>query len=286
MVDKKPGVVQGTAIQKTRPQPPPKVKAIDELMRRSDTKRGQWNILLYGPPGSGKTRLLGTAVDDPRIYPLLVLDFEGGSRTLKGINEDRVKPVLIDDWKDYDTIFDYLSHDTHPYKSVAIDSISETHIYALLNIVDEELEKSDKRTDELEVQIQDYGKAMVMLRRLLREFRKLPMHCFFTALARTGSIPREGSMLLPAMFGQMANEVSGMFDVSSYLVNERVSGAPYKDKNGKPKRDVTIERRLYLQGVEGMRVKVRTNWNDTVPPYIVNPSLTTLFDTLEGKSMK
>ena len=39
--------------------------------------------LWYAPPGHGKTTLLGTAVNDERVSPMLLLEFEGGTRSIQ-----------------------------------------------------------------------------------------------------------------------------------------------------------------------------------------------------------
>jgi len=41
------------------------------------------NSLIYGDPGTGKTYFLGTAEDHPDTHPLLILDIDGGIKTLR-----------------------------------------------------------------------------------------------------------------------------------------------------------------------------------------------------------
>src|ERR1700760_2225712 len=96
--------------------------------------------LFFGPSGAGKTHMLGTATEDPRTSPMLLIDFEGGDETLAGLDID-VAPVRS--WEDYNEVYGPLLEEKdweipgsslkkgELYRSVGIDSISETHIFAL-----------------------------------------------------------------------------------------------------------------------------------------------------------
>src|SRR3954470_23962049 len=91
--------------------------------------------LVFSPAGNGKTTFLGTAQEDPRTAPMLLLDFEGGTESLDGLDID-VAP--IHSWEDYDEVFEMLLSEEHGYRSLGVDSVSETHIFALLAILDKE----------------------------------------------------------------------------------------------------------------------------------------------------
>ena len=48
-----------------------------------------FNLIVYSPSGHGKTYLAGSGVGDPRISPMLLLDFEAGVDSI----ESRVCPI-------------------------------------------------------------------------------------------------------------------------------------------------------------------------------------------------
>src|SRR5437016_14142917 len=50
------------------------------------------NLLIYGDPGAGKTTFLGTAVEDARTSPVLMLALEGGLKAIKS----KVRLVTLD----------------------------------------------------------------------------------------------------------------------------------------------------------------------------------------------
>jgi hypothetical protein len=196
---------------------------------------------------------------------MLLIDFEGGESTLAGLSIDVVR---VRSWEEYKDVFETLANDESPikYKSVGIDSISETHLWALLTLL--EKNKYSRSNPDL-IQQGDYGVASTQMRRLLREFRDLPFHVFFTSLAQDVSDPKEGMIKKPALSGKMADEVPGIMDVVGYM------GMSPSDDTGE------VERVLCLKNYPKMRVKIRTPWNaEDVPDEIVDPTVTKLLDVL------
>lgn len=221
--------------------------------------------LIFSPPGHGKTTLLGTAQEDGRTGPMLILDFEGGTESLAGLDID---VATIASWDDFSEIYEMLLSGDHGYKSLGIDSISETHIFALLTILEKE---GPTRKDPELLEQRDYGKATVQMRRLLRSFRDLPMHVFYTAHAKEVEIPRQGRVQLPALSGQMAEEVAGLMSVVGYL-------AETEEQNdaGEPE----VHRLLLLKNYPKFRTKVRTPWRAKTPDELYDPTITDLMDLL------
>lgn len=222
--------------------------------------------MIWGPYGHGKTRFIATAQQDVRTSPMLLMDFEGGTQSLTGLDIDVVK---ITSWQEYSEVYNHLANDKHKYRSVGLDSISETHVFALLHIL--EMEKGNRKDPDL-LQQGDYGKASVQLRRLGRSFRDLDLHVFFTALDKEVVDPRVGAVKMPALAGQLATEIPAMFDVTAYL-------AITQDEEGDPMRC------LLLNNYPKFRVKARTPWEkpgepSVVPDEIDNPSVTSLLDVM------
>lgn len=232
--------------------------------------------LIFAPGGHGKTHLLGTAQEDDRTYPMLLLDFEGGEETLAGLDID---VVAIRSWDDYSEVFEHLSSDEHwkipgtslkkgeTYKSLGIDSISETHIWGLLTRI---AEKGPSRREPDLIEMGDYGVVGTQMRRLLREFRDLQMHVFYTAGAKQDEERKVGKIIVPSMSGQLSSEVVHLMSFAGYLAK-----GEEENEDGEW---VTV--RELLLNEEGYRVKVRTGWGVEAPDSIENPSMTTLLDAL------
>src|SRR5258708_16502461 len=120
--------------------------------------------LIFGPYGSGKTHFLGSAQLDERTSPAIYLDFEGGEQTLAGLDIDMVK---VRTWEDFNEVYSALAAGEGGYRTILLDSLSETHVFALM-----EINQSQGRDDVL--QIQHYANPSIHLRRLIRLFPHPP----------------------------------------------------------------------------------------------------------------
>lgn len=219
-------------------------------------------VLIFGNAGSGKTRFLGTANDDPRTSPMLILDFEGGTSSLRGRAIDVMR---MTSWDDFSTAYDFLVSGKHEYKSVAIDSLSEVHIMALLaRLKPEPGQRARKQMDLIEQA--DYGIALTQMRRFVRYFRDLPYHVFMTSLVREDTDPREGLVRKPGLPGAFADEVQGIFESVTFLSMAEIDNVP--------------TRVLVLQNMPKVRTKVRTPIGFDPPDYIASPTVGALLDAM------
>jgi hypothetical protein len=217
--------------------------------------------LLYSPPGHGKTFLAGTAQDDPRTSPCLFIDFEGGTDTLVG--RDDLALIRVRSWDDYREAF--LEAQTGKYKSVVVDSLGETQLFALTTILSNN--KVKRYDDDLLTQ-QDYGIALVQMRRFVRQWRDLDLHIIMTALARDAVDAREGSIVVPKFAGQFTEDAGAMMSVVAYL-------ALTTDDKTKQTRRV-----LLLKNQPKYRVKARTPMDVDVPDTLDDPTIGRLLDVL------
>lgn len=219
--------------------------------------------LVYSPSGHGKTRFLGTANDDPRTKPMLLLDFEGGTQSLAG---RRIDVVQIRSWADFTKVYAYLRTKVHEYKSVGIDSVSEVQRFALMTLLDTDPNTARPDADSL-VQ-RDYTRAHTQMRRLLRSFRDLPLHVFYTALAKDVAEPRTGTVKIPMLAGVLAEEIVATMDAVMYLA---LTPNPETKEN---------DRALLLHSIPGFRIKVRAPIGSDPPPSLDDPTVTSLLNAL------
>jgi len=219
-------------------------------------------VLIHAPAGQGKTHFIGTAQDDPRTFPMALLNWDGGEATLAGLDIDVFD---IRDSRDYEDVRKDLAHPQAPWNSYGVDSISETQV----NTMEEILGKDTiARADPDQLGQQDWGIILTRMRRIVRQFFKtLPMHGFMTALTMDRTVARVGSVRAPKIQGSFADELPGIPDVVAYLALE-------ENEDGE-----TI-RTLLLHGYPKFSVKARSPWGIEIPTEIVDPDVTKLLDAL------
>lgn len=238
------------------------------IVARKPNQSKYAKILFFSPHGHGKTHLLGTAQFDERTFPMALLNWEGGDHTLSGLDIDVFDMTDMSDFKEAKKM---LSHPKTPYKSAGVDSVSETQISGFMNI----LEKDTNRGDPDLLAQQDWGISLIQMRRFIRDFKFLPMHTFFTALAREDLKPKLGKVQIPAVQGAFSQDLPAVVDTVAYLDNEPVA-VDEDHPDG-------MQRILYLHSFPKLSVKCRTPWGTTVPSALADPDITFILDTLGFK---
>lgn len=149
--------------------------------------------LIYGAPGTWKTTFAGSADD------VLIGSAEAGLLGLKsGINYVEIKT-----FKDLQEIYKYLSEEDHPYKTFALDSISEINdiIINELSAGKWQMFQNDRWT---------LWKRMVDM---LRKFRDLPMNIIFVSHETTVNDDERVVKYVPMLSGKTTMKIPGFFDV-------------------------------------------------------------------------
>jgi len=228
--------------------------------------------LIFGPPGGGKTHLLGSAGEDERASPILILASDKGVTTLVG--RPGVKVALMRDWKDYSEAFEELDNPDTPWKSFGVDSLSETQVGGLFNLLEQAPPEGRRPAPDVITQ-SEWGVIKVQMSRLVRRFLELPLHSFWTAL-ETDDLDRvEGKVKTPFLQGSFAKDLPGIFDIVGYLGHDEEP-----DENGD---EVQL---LLLRNWPGYRVKARTPFGLTPPDALRNPTVTKILDELGYKESK
>lgn len=171
---------------------------------------------MYGEPGAGKTHFIGTADDHEDTRPVLLLDVEGGTTTIRkrsGIDVVSIRSI--------DQLIK-VQHALHRenagyYKTVAIDSLTELQKLDMVTVMRLAKEKNPNNTDEDVPDQRAWGKSGERIRRIVRAYRDLPMNTIYTAHAGE-KVDDFGSSYYPSLPGKLRGEVPGFMDVVGYLV--------------------------------------------------------------------
>lgn len=240
------------------------------------------NLLVYAPPGTGKTFLAGTAEDDERTSPVLYCDTELGNMTIDW-RDQGIQFFPINDFsEDMNTLADMFAEGPpifeptgEPFKTVVIDSLTEAAWKAMMGMIYKSgrprTKEGPPNPDALE-----YGEWNAFtnkLRNLVMYFRDMKMHLIVTALER-----QEEGIYLPSLPGkQISQNLPAFFNTVA-----RLTTATGVDENNK-----TIERRrLLLQKGGNYVAKDRSDRLGTMPRFIDDPTVGKLVDRIaEGRKL-
>jgi len=132
-------------------------------------------ILVYGDNGTGKTRFAASA---PKV---LIIDVrEKGTRSTVG---SRAHKREVSTFDEINLAYWYLKSGDHPYKTVAIDTVTMLHAAAMDKVM-EEAEDRDPAREKKQPSQPIYGRAGKLVEAMCFAFRNLPMHVVFLAQER------------------------------------------------------------------------------------------------------
>lgn len=242
----------------------------DDLGVMSPDQIEYLNLLVFGEPGAGKTYLAGTAQDHPKTSPVLVLDVEGGTTTLR--QRPDIDVVQVRSIEQIIEVHNKLvTKNDGYYKTVVIDSLTELQKLDLSDIMKELVQRRPDRDPDVP-DVREWGKTGVHMRKIVRHFRDLPMNTILTALVdpykdSTGSV-----VFYPNLPGKMRTELAGFFDVVGYLYTR-----PSEDGDGENR----IDRIIQFTGTQKVIAKDRTA---TLGHFMENPTIPMMFDTIHSSN--
>jgi hypothetical protein len=239
-------------------------------IRRVIDQQPNFNMMVYGRSGVGKTRLSGSSHAVPDMQRVLLLDIEGGWLTLRK-DFPGVETVRVGSWKDVQAVYDELYAGGSGIQTVILDSLTEIQKFnmdqIMLNLIES---KGDERDMDVP-SIREWGKNLEQTRRFVRAFRDLPINVIFTALEREDKDRAGRPIKLPSLSGKMAQEVAAFLDIVLYLNIKEV-----ETPDGKK-----LIRVLQSQATETTVAKDRSG---LLPPVMVDPDMGKIYDLVVRKT--
>lgn len=235
---------------------------IEKLTERKKTL----NVMIYGEPGVGKTTFAATA---PR--PMLWLEAEGGTHSIA--DTEGIDIVKVGGLETYRDVLKYLLENPAKYKTVVIDSITETQA-AILKEIMQNAAREDASRNEFMPQFAEWGQVTGQMRSIARAFRDLPMHTIITALVREDTDDLTGrTRIKPRLTPALAEELPAFMDACVYMY----AATPKKGETGADGIDadedgITVIRNGLLKPTGKYTAKVRAPQGREVPDFLTDPS--------------
>jgi hypothetical protein len=226
---------------------------------------GTLNVLVYGQPGVGKTRFIGTTF--PK-FKTLIASAESGLLSLNNIKDDKGKTVKFDHVKvekfeDLEDIRKFIQFEKHDYTCLAIDSGTE-----IQNICMEYILRQEGRA---KAQIQDWGTLGDKMASMVRTLRDTNINLIMTALIDESKDESTGEYkALPAFKGKFQQLVAGYFDEVMYAYAESK-----KDDKG----NLTINYKMLTRNAGKYVGKDRSG----KLPAIIEPDFCKMYETIYKK---
>ena len=237
-------------------------------VRRVEERSQFYNILIYGDSGTGKTTLAGSADAVPSMRPVLFVDIEGGTESLRH-SYPEVDSVRVTTWAQMQDLYNVLYSGEHPYRTVVLDSLTEIQKFNMYGIMHDLAQKRPDLDPDIPG-MREWGKNLEQLRRFVSGFRDLPMHTIFTALNRTDKDAKPGiTTMKPSLSGKLADEVAAFLDVVVYYYVKQIgdgTGAEFK-------------RLLLTQKTDAQVAKDRSG---KLPMVIEAPTMKIIHDIMSG----
>lgn len=233
--------------------------------------RTPWfNFLVYGDPGVGKTMLCGSALAVPEMNPVLFVDVEGGTLTLRS-KYPETDVVRVNSFDDVQKVYDDLYKGNSGYKTVVLDSLTEMQKFSMYGIMDAAVKKDSDRDPDLPG-IGEWGKNTNQIRRMVRAFRDLPMNCLFTCLSMDSRDTKTGVVTIkPSLSAKLSNEIAGFVDIVMYMYIRNIDDVPT---------------RLLLTGATEKHVSKWRDAPEPLPEAIIDPTMQTLHDLIYHKETR
>ncbi len=227
------------------------------------------NMMIFGDPGAGKTRLASTAQDNEETRPMLIIDIDGGLTTIKERSDIDVKPCRS--LKDIETIHNDIYADIDKYyKTVVIDSLTELQKLDMKEIMKEAYNKNPGFVDQDVPSPREWGKSLIHMTKIVRAFRDLPCHTIFTCLAAyVVDDATNVTHIHPSLPGKQQKEIPGYLDVIGYLSVKTVNNENV--------------RRVQFEKTARCHVKDRT---DSLGGYVDNPTIPLIWEKISSADEK
>lgn len=257
-------------------------------MRRVDSAENPYlRVLLYGKPGSTKTRTAYTAALDDRTFPALALNAAGNPLSTR--DYDRKPDILtMDTLADFNAPYNWLAAGqpkdapfckefnlNPPYKCVIVDGVTEVQRMSF----DAQRGYVDPGSFPSKVSRDHFYNTLGQMVNFARLYFSLPLHVVMTSLEKESSDQVTGAITYsPLLWGQSDTEVGGY----SYVVARLIHRAVLEPKTAVVLEDVLKDSTVSIALFRPSGKYVAKDQYGTLGDYMIDPTIPKMLDLIFG----
>jgi hypothetical protein len=171
-------------------------------------------LMIHADSGVGKTHFCGTAGEHPETGPVLIIDCEGGTDTLRGWpGVDTRRVYKMDDIK---KVFDEVANYNQGwYKTIALDSLSEIQDVDMRAVM-KEAKRTAKNPELINEDVpspREWGIGRNHVRILTRAFRDLDANIIITTMTDIKVKEGKPDRYQPNLPGKLGYEIPGFMGI-------------------------------------------------------------------------
>jgi len=183
-------------------------------------------MLVWGPPGAGKTYFVSSAQEVPAMQPVLFLNIDRGTMSIRkkqGITiVDIPSTPQADGWVEFKQMVNYLLMTEHPYNTIIIDSLDGLHKLIQDTIIKEDAVKHVGRDMDL-ASINDWYRGMNRFVKVMDLLKRGNFNLLCTCAQQMKVSEQTGLRFLKLdLPANLADTIPGVFDVVGHLRGELV----------------------------------------------------------------
>lgn len=259
------------------------------MAKRYDITQKKYKAMIYGQPGTGKTRLSATAALDDRLAPALMLEAFGNPISL-GDYKKIPDIITLEGMEDFNPVFEWLSegqdpnHEyckemelSPPYQTLIVDGLTEVQRFVMRIIRGEE--KLDPGSLVKTMDWPAFNRLLGTMLNWAVHFVGLDMNVILTSLEKSAS---EKDKTKPLLWGQSGNEMCGYVYQVVRLTTQLAAPKGYMRDENDP---VTKETNNVAMFRETPTYYAKDQYG-IVEEHLTDPTLTKILDLIERSSQK
>ena len=219
------------------------------------------SIILYGPPGGGKSWLAASASEVEEFGKVLIIDTEGSTfGTLSAFDDERIDIFPVSDIETFDDLLTALTTQEHGYGTVILDTLDVLQGMYIDKVMDEEEAKAKPNT------MGAWGSVRRWTVSVMDKLNRADFLSIIVAHQTEDKLESGKVMTRIALSGSAKDIVAGRADIVGFVTREIQA-------------DGTEMSTMQVGSSNKMATKNRFN----LPVVMEDPSMTTIMEAINGK---